>query len=44
MQSEVLDGLLRELKGLVNCVIFGAAVEREAFESVVRRVLGEDLV
>ncbi|KAM4054923.1 BZIP-type transcription factor [Hirsutella rhossiliensis] len=35
-----LDALLREFKGVVRCVQYGAAIERLAFESVVARVLG----
>jgi len=40
LRREVLDGLKRELCELVRCPHFGAVMEREAFESVVGRVLG----
>ena len=36
----VLDTLEREFKGVVRCVMFGAAIERLSFESVIARVLG----
>lgn len=38
--SSALDALLREFKGVVRCVEYGAAIERLAFESIVTRVLG----
>ena len=34
-----LEGLAREFQETLNCVIFGAAVERQVFESIIRRVL-----
>ena len=40
LQQNVLDTLAREFRGTVHCVIYGAAVERQAFESIVYRVLG----
>ncbi|KAL8370698.1 hypothetical protein RB595_000860 [Gaeumannomyces hyphopodioides] len=40
LRPDVSDGLKREFVGVVKCVHFGATVEREAFESVVFRVLG----
>ncbi|KAK5663303.1 hypothetical protein OQA88_3731 [Cercophora sp. LCS_1] len=40
LRRDVLDGLKRELTGVVRCPHFGACMEREAFESVVGRVLG----
>lgn len=40
LQQDALDRMAREFKGAVKCVIFGAAAERQAFESIVRRVLG----
>jgi hypothetical protein len=40
MQQHILDGLKRELVGVVKCPHFGAWMERGAFESVVGRVLG----
>ena len=39
-----LEALKRELKGVVKCVVIGAAMERAAFESVVTRVLGAPLI
>ena len=41
LKPATLVALMRELKGVVRCVAFGAAMEREAFESVVVRVLGD---
>lgn len=38
--QDVLDTLKREFKGVVRCVVFGAAIERSVFESIVFRVLG----
>ncbi|KAL8419730.1 hypothetical protein RB594_002780 [Gaeumannomyces avenae] len=40
LRADVSDALKRGFVGVVKCVHFGAAVEREAFESVVFRVLG----
>ncbi|KAJ2891108.1 hypothetical protein MKZ38_000917 [Zalerion maritima] len=39
----VIDGLKRELHGVVKCLHYGAIMERAAFESVVGRVIGEFL-
>ncbi|KAM4056072.1 alanine racemase [Hirsutella rhossiliensis] len=38
--GDALEALLREFKGVVHCIHFGAVMERMAFESVVMRVLG----
>lgn len=35
-----LDRIRREFKGIVRCVVYGAAIEKLAFESIVHRVLG----
>lgn len=40
LRQDVLDTLGKEFRGVVHCVIYGAAIERQAFESVVYRVLG----
>ncbi|KAK0657307.1 hypothetical protein B0T16DRAFT_452784 [Cercophora newfieldiana] len=40
LKREVLEVLKRELAPMVRCPHFGAVIEREAFESVVGRVLG----
>ncbi|KAL8304067.1 hypothetical protein RB597_004615 [Gaeumannomyces tritici] len=42
LRADVSDALKRGFVGVVKCVRFGAAVEREAFEGVVFRVLGAD--
>lgn len=39
--GRVLERLTAELRGLVKCLSFGAVIEREAFDSVVCRVLGD---
>ncbi|KAG9257089.1 BZIP-type transcription factor [Emericellopsis atlantica] len=39
VESGMLQALQLQLKGVVRCVSFGAAMERAAFESVVERVL-----
>ncbi|KAK8139702.1 hypothetical protein PG984_000825 [Apiospora sp. TS-2023a] len=39
--GRVLEQLTAELRGLVNCLSFGAVIEREAFDSVLHRVLGD---
>ncbi|KAK9438785.1 alanine racemase [Metarhizium brunneum] len=36
----VLDTLQREFNGVVRCVMYGAVIERLAFESIIARVLG----
>ncbi|KAK7969554.1 hypothetical protein PG996_002005 [Apiospora saccharicola] len=38
--GRVLEQLTAELRGLVKCLSFGAVIEREAFDSVLYRVLG----
>lgn len=38
--SETMSTLAREFKGTLRCVIYGAAVERTVFESIISRVLG----
>lgn len=38
-----LGMLQRELDGVVDCLDFGAVLERQAFESVVERILGNGL-
>ncbi|SPO01731.1 uncharacterized protein DNG_04404 [Cephalotrichum gorgonifer] len=38
-KSEVMQALKRELEGVVKCPHMGAMIEREAFESVVERVI-----
>lgn len=43
LSPRVLNGLKREFVGVVRCQRFGATIEREAFESVVGRVIGEEL-
>ncbi len=43
LQPARLEALKREFKGVVRCVVFGAAMEREAFESIILRVLGPDV-
>lgn len=40
LDPQLLQVLSRELNGVVKCLYFGAVMEREAFESVVGRVLG----
>lgn len=40
MGGNVLDTLQREFKGAVRCVMYGAVIERVAFESIIARVLG----
>jgi hypothetical protein len=40
LDRSLLDALKREFKGVVKCVDFGAAIERQAFESVVYRMIG----
>lgn len=40
VDPQVLEALKREFRGVVRCVFFGAAMERESFESVVGRVMG----
>ena len=39
LRTDVVEGLKRELVGVVRCLYFGAVMEREAFESVVQRVV-----
>lgn len=43
LDPATLDLLSKELNGVVKCLEFGAVMEREAFKSVVSRVLGEGL-
>lgn len=43
LQPATLEALKREFKGVVRCVVFGAAMERMAFESIIFRVLGPDV-
>lgn len=43
LSPRVLDGLKREFAGVVKCLHFGATIERDAFESVVGRVIGQEL-
>ncbi|KAI8676850.1 hypothetical protein LRP88_10133 [Fusarium phalaenopsidis] len=43
LDPATLDLLSKELNGVVKCLEFGAVMEREAFKSVVGRVLGEGL-
>lgn len=43
MNPQLLHSLSYELNGVVQCLEFGAVMEREAFEHVVRRVLGPTL-
>jgi hypothetical protein len=43
LNRRVLETLKREFKGVVKCVHFGATIERQAFESVVDRVIGPEL-
>ncbi|RSM13455.1 hypothetical protein CDV31_005875 [Fusarium ambrosium] len=43
LDPATLDLLSKELNGVVKCLEFGAVMEREAFNSVVGRVLGEGL-
>lgn len=43
LQPASLESLKREFKGVVRCVAFGAAMERDAFESIIARVLGPDV-
>jgi hypothetical protein len=40
LREDVLGALKRELAPVVKCPHFGAVMEREAYESVVGRVLG----
>jgi hypothetical protein len=40
MSGTVLDTLQREFNGVVTCVMYGAVIERLAFESIIARVLG----
>ena len=39
LSIEVMEALKREFTGVVQCPHFGAVIEREAFESVVGRVM-----
>ncbi|WQF78048.1 hypothetical protein CDEST_03062 [Colletotrichum destructivum] len=39
MRGDVIDTLKREFCGVVDCIHFGAIIERDAFESVVARVM-----
>lgn len=39
LRPDVLTALKREFVGVVRCLYFGAVMEREAFESVVHRVV-----
>ncbi|ATY65049.1 hypothetical protein A9K55_004767 [Cordyceps militaris] len=43
LRPATLETLKREFKGVVRCVAFGAAMERESFESIILRVLGPDV-
>lgn len=43
LKPRVLEALRRELNGVVKCLHFGAVMEREAFESVVGRVVVPEL-
>lgn len=43
MNQQLLHSLSCELNGVVQCLEFGAVMERQAFESVVGRVLGPSL-
>ncbi|OAR01841.1 hypothetical protein LLEC1_07929 [Akanthomyces lecanii] len=43
LRPATLEALKREFKGVVRCVVFGAAMERVAFESIIFRVLGPDV-
>lgn len=40
MGGNLLDTLQREFNGAVRCVMYGAVIERVAFESIIARVLG----
>lgn len=39
LRTDIVEALKRELVGVVRCLYFGAVMEREAFESVVQRVV-----
>ncbi|KAK1513065.1 hypothetical protein CTAM01_00461 [Colletotrichum tamarilloi] len=39
MRGNVIEALKREFSGVVDCIHFGAIIERDAFESVVARVM-----
>lgn len=39
LRLDVLNALKREFVGVVRCLYFGAVMERDAFESVVQRVV-----
>ncbi|KAK1451925.1 hypothetical protein CMEL01_06499 [Colletotrichum melonis] len=39
MRGNVIEALKREFRGVVDCIHFGAIIERDAFESVVARVM-----
>ncbi|OHE96989.1 hypothetical protein CORC01_07774 [Colletotrichum orchidophilum] len=39
MRDSVIEALKREFCGVVDCIHFGAIIERDAFESVVARVM-----
>ncbi|KAF9879206.1 hypothetical protein CkaCkLH20_03439 [Colletotrichum karsti] len=41
MEDRVIEALKREFCGVVDCIHFGAIIERDAFESVVARVMSE---
>jgi hypothetical protein len=43
LDRRILDALKKEFVGVVKCVHFGAAIERQAFESIVDRVIGPEL-
>ncbi|KAH6881045.1 hypothetical protein B0T10DRAFT_411256 [Thelonectria olida] len=43
MNPQLLHNLSYELNGVVQCLEFGAVMERQAFESVVEKVLGPTL-
>ncbi|EFX05284.1 alanine racemase [Grosmannia clavigera kw1407] len=40
LRQDVIDELKRGFSGVVRCLYFGAVIERQAFESVVDRILG----
>lgn len=40
LRGDVLEGLKRELGGVVKCPHFGACIDRGVFEGVVESVMG----
>jgi hypothetical protein len=41
LDQDLMESLKREFVGVVKCVHYGATIERQAFESIIGRVLGQ---